>query len=179
MAKIYRNSPVIGDGGLQTKPGDNSQIVEFGQKLMDLPTVDIHDPEALAQRIDSYFSLCAIFDQKPGAAGLALSLGIDRRRLWEAARDRQSDHRSVNNMPPECRSLIKKAFMFLEYNWENLTQNFKLHPTAAVFLGINNFQYMDVKQVAIEQVEPADLLRQNNSIAEIEARIASLPLADE
>ena len=154
MAKQGQNSPVIGNNGLRTAPGDNSKIVAFGQALTNMKPVDVHDAKKLAQRVNEYFTLCSDCDMKPGVAGLALALSVDRRRLWEVSRNSASGNRVVKDMPEKCKTIIKKAYAFLEYTWESLTQDFKLHPTAAVFLGINNFGYSDVKQISVEQQLP-------------------------
>ena len=154
MTKRGSNSPTFGNAGLQVEPGDISKITVFGQTLMTLPKIDIHNAAQLEQRINDYFSMCVETDMKPAVVGLSLALGLDRRRLWEISRDVRTNHIPVRDIPNDCRELIKKAYTMLEFGWETLTMNFGMHPTAAVFLGINNFGYSDVKQISVEQQIP-------------------------
>ncbi len=135
-----RNSPVIGDNGLKTKPGDNAQYLGQGLEVMALPPIDLTKDHEIQDRINEYFSICAKWDVKPAVSGLGMALGLDRRRLWEIKADVEG--RNVN-ITQRGRDAIKKAYIFMENLWENYMLNYKIHPTAGIFLAKNNFGYKD------------------------------------
>ena len=87
-------------------------------------------------QLTSIFLLCAKWDVKPAVSGLSMALGLDRRRLWEIKAD--VEDRNVN-LTQRGRDIIKKAYGFMENLWENYMLNYKIHPTAGIFLAKNNF----------------------------------------
>ena len=143
------NSPVIGDNGIQTKPGDNSKYLNFSLAVSSMPPIDNTDTEQLTTRINEYFTLCAHQDMKPTVAGLGLAVGADRKTLWEwkTGGRRLSTHADI----------IKKAYQIMENLWEDYMQNGKINPTAGLFLGVNNYGYYDVKQINVTPTIEAPL----------------------
>jgi hypothetical protein len=135
-----RNSPVIGNNGLKTKPGDNAQYLGQGLEVMALPPINHANDEEVASRIEEYFSICAKWDVKPAVSGLGMALGLDRRRLWEIKTDVEDKNVKLT---PRGRDVIKKAYIFMENLWENYMLNYKIHPTAGIFLAKNHFGYKD------------------------------------
>jgi hypothetical protein len=90
--------------------------------------------------LTEYFQIHIDGDLKPTVAGMAMALGIDRRRLWEikaGVQDRNQD------LPTMTRDSIKKAYDFLETLWENYMHNGKINPVSGIFLAKNNFGYQD------------------------------------
>ena len=75
------NSPVIGDNGLMAEPGDNAKYVMLGMKLFNLPSIDLHDPMQVNDRLNEFFQIHAEADMKPTVSGMGMALGLDRRRL--------------------------------------------------------------------------------------------------
>lgn len=138
------NSPVIGDNGLMVNPGDNTMYLKQSLELMNLPTIDLHDVVAVQERINEFFNIMAKYDTKPTVAGMAMALGMDRRRLW-AIRNNQPTGGSgyTTALPPEVADSIKKAYLLMENLWENYMQNGKINPVSGIFLGKNNFGYQD------------------------------------
>lgn len=134
------NPALVGDKALQVNSGDNSQYLGHGLELMRLPPINADNEDEIINRIDEYFQLCEKWDVKPAVSGLAMALGIDRRRLWEIKTDYEG--RNVK-MTARARDSIKKAYIFLENLWENYMLNYKIHPTAGIFLAKNNFGYKD------------------------------------
>jgi hypothetical protein len=109
-------------------------------QLFNLPAIDLHQPELVQERLSKYFEIHFEADMKPTVAGMAMALGIDRRRLWEikaGVQDRNQD------LPYETRDSIKKAYDFLETLWENYMHNGKINPVSGIFLAKNNFGYQD------------------------------------
>lgn len=125
--------------------GDNAKYVSFGLALRNMPEINLDDPEAVFQRVNDYFKLCAENDMKPAVTGLGLALRLDRRRLWE-----------INNDVPNCirlcddsRYVIKGAYQFMEHLWENYMQNGKINPVSGIFLGKNHYGYQDKQEYVL------------------------------
>lgn len=139
--KTSRGNPaLVGDKAMKTNPGDNTQFLQHGLEVKNLPPINLANDEEVERRINEYFSICAKWDVKPAVSGLGMALGLDRRRLWEIKTDVEG--RNVG-LTARGRDAIKKAYVFLENLWENYMLNYKIHPTAGIFLAKNNFGYKD------------------------------------
>ena len=139
-----RNSPVIGDNGLMVKPGDNTKYLQQSLELMNLSDIDLHDPKAVQDRLNEYFGIMAKYDNKPTVAGMAMALGMNRHTLCAIRNDRVTGGSGYKTaLPPETALLIKKAYLLMENLWENYMQNGKINPVSGIFLGKNNFNYLD------------------------------------
>ena len=135
----YKNSPVIGDNGLNLEPGDNTKFLTIGMKLFNLPPIDLKDPVQVKDRLNEFFTIHAQADMKPTVAGMGMALGLDRRRLWEI----KVGNEKAYHLPTEVSDSIKKAYEYMEILWENYMQNGKINPVSGIFLGKNNFGYQD------------------------------------
>lgn len=146
-----RGSPVIGDNGIWATPSDNTNYLMQSLKIANLPMIDLHDPVQVQNRINEYFTIVAENGNKPTVAGLGLALnGMDRRRLWEIKTGIQSrGHDAGESLPLEVRDSIKKAYKIMEELWENYMQNGKINPVSGIFLGKNNYGYVDKQDVVI------------------------------
>lgn len=145
-----KNSPVIGDNGLQVKPGDNAKYLMVSMKLMELPDIDMTDVEQVRARLSEYFQIHADNDLKPTVAGMGLALnGMDRRRLWEIRTDAPTSNKWVVELPTAVKDTIKKAYKLMENLWENYMQNGKINPVSGIFLGKNNFGYQDKTEYVV------------------------------
>jgi hypothetical protein len=82
-------------------------------------------------------------DLKPTVAGMAMALGIDRRRLWEIKTGNFHTSKGLEDLPTLTTDSIKKAYDFLETLWENYMHNGKINPVSGIFLAKNNFGYQD------------------------------------
>lgn len=139
-----KNSPVIGDNGLMLNPGDNTKYLQQSITLMNLPAIDLYDPDAVKKRLDEFFAIMEKYDSKPTVAGMALSLGIDRRVLWAIRNDQPVNGQGWRySLPKTVSDSIKKAYLLMENLWENYMQNGKINPVSGIFLGKNNFGYQD------------------------------------
>lgn len=138
------NSPVIGDNGLDLAPGDNNKFAQKNLELFRLPKVDLMNNEAVLSRIDEYFAIMAKYDSKPTVTGLAMALGIDRRRLWEIKTQNFGNTMGTyTRLPEEVVETIRKTYDYLEIMWEDYMLNGKINPVSGIFLGKNNFGYQD------------------------------------
>ena len=143
------NSPMIGENGYLLEEGDNNKFTSMGLWLMNLPKIDVHDPEAVQKRLNDYFGYMASQDAKPTVAGMAMALGMDRRRLWEIKTGAQTTNRWIEDLPNEVKDSIKKAYSLMEYLWENYMVNGKINPVTGIFLGKNNFGYQDKQEMVL------------------------------
>lgn len=139
------NSPVIGMNGYDLEPGDNTKFLRLNMELFNMPSIDLHDEEAVTKRLDEYFMLYAKHDVKPTVAGMAMALnGMNRKTLWGITHDAPIGGRGNHStLPKNVTHVIKKAYFLLENLWENYATNGKINPVTAIFLAKNNFGYQD------------------------------------
>lgn len=140
-----RNSPLIGDNGLQLEPGDNQRFMDINISLFKMRNIDMTDVDQVEQRLADYFELYARHDVKPTVVGMALALnGHDRHWLWSVTHDAPIGGRgNREKLPTLVTTCIKRAYNMLENSWETYMQNGKINPVAGIFLGKNNFAYKD------------------------------------
>lgn len=143
------NSPVIGDNGMQVAPGDNSKYVGLTMELFKMPKIDLHDSEAVEVRLEEFFQLYYAADMKPTVVGMAMALGIDRRRLWEIKTGALVGGVTPIDLPTATLDSIKRAYNFMENLWEMYMQNGKINPVSGIFLGKNNFGYQDKTEMVL------------------------------
>ena len=129
------------DAALKVDDGDNTKYLMANVELMNMPDINIKDPEEVRQRINDYFKLYATYDMKPTVAGLGMALGLDRRRLWEIKTGNYTS--STPKLPSEVEDSIKKAYKLMENLWETYMNSGKINPVSGIFLGKNNFGYQD------------------------------------
>ena len=108
-----------------------------------MPKVDLYNPEAVQDRLEEYFRIHVEADIKPTVAGMAMALGIDRRRLWEIKSGAMIGGHTPIDLPTLTVDSIKKAYDFMENLMENYMQNGKINPVSGIFLMKNNFAYLD------------------------------------
>ena len=147
---------------VQTEPGDNRKYILHSLRLADLGKVDLTSTEEVAQRITTYFEICAEDDMKPSVAGLALSLDIDRTYLWEIRVGRKGKN-------PEVADTLKKAMQILDLQMVDYMQNGKINPVSGIFLMKNNFGYQDKQEVV---VTPNNPLGESKDTKELEEEYA-------
>lgn len=157
-----RNNPTgIGlpasKSSLMLEDGDNAKFTSMNLHFMNLPKIDLHDEKAVQDRLNEYFDFMIQNDMKPSVSGMAMALGLDRRRLWEIKTGNTQGSGALgglSSLPQEVTDLVKKAYQLLECLWEDYMLNGKINPMAGVFLGVNNYGYQDVKKVDVTPVLP-------------------------
>ena len=130
-------------GDLGQEPGDNTRIVQTNMKFFDMPRVDLYDSEAVRVRLGEYFQIYGEADLKPTVAGMAMCLGVDRRRLWDIKTGNYANVGGYKDLPPETVDLVKKAYDILETSMENYANAGKINPVMAIFMMKNHFGYQD------------------------------------
>ncbi len=130
-------------GDLGQEPGDNTRIVQTNMKFFDMPKVDLRDPDAVKQRLVEYFKIYGEADLKPTVAGMAMCLGVDRRRLWDIKTGNYVNVGGYRDLPEETVDLVKKAYDILETSMDNYANAGKINPVMAIFMMKNHFGYQD------------------------------------
>lgn len=143
-------------GDLGQEPGDNTRIVQTNMKFFDMPKVDLHDPEAVHERLCEYFRIYGEADLKPTVAGMAMCLGVDRRRLWEIKTGAAVGGTTMNDLPRETLDLVKKAYEILETTMENYANAGKINPVMAIFMMKNHFGYQDKTEYVLTPNQKQD-----------------------
>ena len=141
---------------LQTEPGDNTRIVMTNMKFFDMPKVDLYDSDAVRERLCEYFRIYGEADLKPTVAGMAMALGVDRRRLWEIKTGAAVGGAGKQNLPPETLDLVKKAYDILETSMENYANAGKINPVMAIFMMKNHFGYQDKTEYVLTPNQKQD-----------------------
>lgn len=161
MATKRNNPKGIGlptsTNSLTLDAGDNAKYTSMNLHFMNMPKIDLHDEVAVQNRLNEYFNLMVDSDMKPSVSGMAMALGIDRRRLWEIKTGNTQGSGAMgglSSLPQGVTDLVKKAYQLLECLWEDYMLNGKINPMAGVFLGVNNYGYQDVKKVDVTPVLP-------------------------
>lgn len=127
-------------------PGDMGKYMGNALEIYSLPPVDVTDAKAVDIRIGEYFNIVAKNGMKPSVAGMALALGVDRRRLWEMAQ-RETKGKDVSDA-------IKKGYLILNQLMEDYMQNGQINPVAGIFLMKNNFGYKDQQEMVLTPNNP-------------------------
>ena len=140
------HSPVIGDNGLMTKPGDNSRYATLVNSLSSWPRVDKTDVNALERRLSDYLIFCEHNDMKVGNMMCYLALGITR----EDARDWLAGTRGT----PEHMIFIKKVKAICGATRELLMQDWKLNPVTGIFWQKNHDGFKDIQDVVLTPNNP-------------------------
>jgi hypothetical protein len=146
IAKRKGNNPKDNFMQEHVKKGDNARYLRMARAAVDLPPIDIADPEQVSNRIGMYFDFCEQNDRKPSMLGIANWLGIDRTTLasWKRGEYRGTTHSH----------LIEKAVMVLEELWTDYMQNGLVNPVSGIFLGKVMFGYKDVQDYVITPNQP-------------------------
>ena len=131
------------------------QIMEQSLTLMNLPDIDLHNPEQVQERINYYFALVTGNGNRPTVAGLGLALnGMSRQQLWEIRTGNYRRESPTLGIPKTVSDIIKKAYKTMEELWENYMQTGRINPVSGIFLGKNNFGYQDKQDVVITPNNP-------------------------
>ena len=145
-------------GNDKLKPGDNARFLRHALTSLNMPPIDIHDSEQVAERINWYFLHCENDDMKPTVTGLSNALGIDRTTFYRWGTGDSKAGGTENG------NLIKRARAVLEELWEDYMLNGKINPVSGIFLGKNHFGYTDKQEVVVtpssplgEQTDPEEL----------------------
>ena len=145
--KKKRNRPDLQNYGADlVKPGDNSRYIRMAMTSIDLPPIDISDPQQVEKRIRDYFEFCEKNDTKPKVTAMANWLGVSRDTVnsWERGETRSSTHTDI----------IRKYKGLLEELWEGYMQDNKVNTVAGIFLGKIFFGYKEPTEIIVTPGTP-------------------------
>ena len=131
----YRNDTI------QTAVSDDVRSKIICHDMMVRRLGKLHNPNDITeveQRIETYLTLCMNNSVSPTVAGLALSLGIDRRTLWQWIEGVNGTIKS-----PEVKDTLKSVYSSIAAMYEEMLTEGKIIPVSAFFLMKNNHGYKD------------------------------------
>lgn len=143
---------------LSLEDGDNTKFMTVQMALLNLPDIDMENPEEVQNRLNEYFALYAQYDMKPTVAGMAIALnGHNRQWLYAVTHDVAAGGAGYKiALPPSVAVLIKKAYFLLENLWESYMNSGKVNPVAGIFLGKNNYGYQDKTEYVLTPNQQSD-----------------------
>lgn len=143
---------------LSLEDGDNTKFMTVQMALLNLPDIDMENPEEVQTRLNEYFALYAQYDMKPTVAGMAIALnGHNRQWLYAVTHDVASGGAGYKiALSPSVAVLIKKAYFLLENLWESYMNSGKVNPVAGIFLGKNNYGYQDKTEYVLTPNQQSD-----------------------
>lgn len=122
---------------------DPMEMLTVSIELYNMPKVDLHDADAVRQRIADFFAAYRRHGLRPTLAGMGLALGIDRRRLREIKTGAAVKNKTVQLMPAEVKGVIKDAYDMMEVLWESYMLSGRVNPVSGIFIAKNQFDYVD------------------------------------
>ena len=173
--KRGRGNPALTGDAITATPGENAKYIELALRIFNLPTIDLHDPDQVRDRLSEYFRIVNEYGSKPTVAGLGNALnGMDRQTLWEIRTGNYRRGKMPYDLPAESSDQIKKAYKMMEQLWEEYMQNGRINPVSGIFLGKNNYGYQDKQDIVITPNRPEEDYNANDI-----ANRYTLPAADD
>lgn len=152
MAK-KKNDLVSVENQLPTKEESaNTKALEHLLLLREIPKPNINSVVEVNNACKSYITLCVQNNQKPLVSGLAMVLGVPRKRLLDILSGKERS---------EARDTIEEYFGLLEAYDELALKEGKINAVAGIFLDKNNYGYTDGVQISVVKEEES-----NEAIAE-------------
>jgi hypothetical protein len=121
------------------RKGVNANNIIHAKRLSDLPRIAITDAEAVRERVDWYYQLCATDGIKPNLPGLALAFGMTRTGLMNAISDRR--------MPRDAAQAIGRGIAMLDEIVSEMTLGGRINPVAAIYFMNNWLGYKNASEV--------------------------------
>jgi len=153
LQKNSKHKKMTGVAALQLQPTidgqsptETAKTIRLSLASLDLPPINIADPEQVKNRIIQYLEFCEDNDRMPSLVGMANWLGVPRQTLQNWKR---GDLRSETHTP-----IIQQACTIMEEMLVEYFQKGKMNPAAGIFLLKNMFQYRDVQDVVVSPKNP-------------------------
>ena len=121
----------------------NKEMLNNLLTLYSLPRIDIHDPEAVRNRIEDYLKFMSEADMRPTTETLCVAIGISLRTLnrWATG---------ITNPTPEHKELAQSAKMLLNAVMSEYMMTNQINVVAGIFFLKNHFGYQDKTAVEVE-----------------------------
>ena len=162
IARKNRNSPVIGDNGIDTKPGDNAKYATVLMELASWDKPDKTDVIQLDNRFMEYLQYCASNDIKIGNQMAYLALGLNKDDVYDMEHGRK--------LGSSASEFIKKVKQICAGNRELLMQDGKVNPITGIFWQKN---YDAMKDVQDLQITASNALQPTMTMEEIAEKVKS------
>ena len=130
------------------EPGDMSRMIMDAMNLANMGPVDMHDPDAVEERINQALTYMIQHDMKPTVESLALAFNTNRMTLWRWREGVET------NIPERSRYAIKKAYSIMNQLLTQTMADGKINPIPAIFLLKNNHGYKDQTDVVVTPNNP-------------------------
>ena len=158
------NSPVIGDNGVNTKPGDNAKYAGVLATILRWGEVDKSDVNAIEGRFWKFVDYCKENDVRITNQVAYLAMGITKDDVynWENGVSRASEH---------C-DLIKKVKAFCSAYREMLGADGKLNPVTLVWWQKNYDGMVDRSEVVLTPKQP---LGEEPDVKTLSAKFDEIP----
>lgn len=143
--------------------GDMSRMITDAMNLANMGPVDMHDPDAVEERMNRAFMYMLEHDMKPTVESLALAFNTNRTQLWRWREGVET------NVPEGTRNVIKKAYNIMNQLLTQTMADGKINPIPAIFLLKNNHGYKDQTDVVVTP---------NNPLQDIDSETARKRLID-
>ena len=147
----------------------NDAMITLSLKVFDAPDVDLHNPEAVKQRVQSYFDQCSALGLRPGNMGLYASLGLSRQDVSDILAGRNK-----SKVSPACIDILQKAKQAMSVYREQLGSAGKINPVTLIFWQKNFDGLTDAQQIEISRAD--NRLNAVYSPEEIQRMIADIPV---
>lgn len=149
----------------QKEPGANTAALKHALAGFKQPRVDTRDPQAIAQRIESYLTYCMNNDVSPTVSGCTNWLGISN--------DTLSKWYSGASGSPEHQRVAARFYGILQDIWQTDMHEGNVNPVSGIFVGKAFYGYKDTQEIVIQQKESQEL-----SVADLIAESKRLPGAE-
>ena len=141
----YRNSPVIGDGGILIDEDERRHIVStlVRETMTTYKLPRVASDEELEQRLSDYFNTCAITGEHPTVEQLAQCTGYSIKTVWDWENGFNKGFSAATS------EIIKKAKSFLAVFDAKMVVAGKLNPVTYIFRAKNYYGLKDIQDVVI------------------------------
>lgn len=146
-------------------PTSTHAAIVFGKLLLGLEPIDFTDAKQAEERFHLFLELCDEHNLRPMVTGLAMAYGINRNQLQGIASGRK-ELQNYKGITPECRSIIRKSYEFLEYFLELKLETEKGNPVKWFFLAKNHFGYRDQSEQITRVIDETPRLADPQALAE-------------
>lgn len=157
----------------ETENVKTGQLVEHEMEIRNLPRIDLNDYDAIEERINLYFSLCAARNIKPSVNGVSAALKIDRRTFYRWGVG------ELRSREPRINEIVTSTYAMLQSLWEDYMQHGKINPVTGIFLGKNHFEYHDQSEVVLRPEDPLGSVTEQKEIQEKYVKMLDVPTMEE
>ena len=144
--KPHLKSPVIGDNGLNLKPGDNTRYTGIMLEIKSWGEVDTSDVQALQERFWKFVEFCGQADIRVTNMLAYFALGINK--------DTAGDWKHGRTRTPELSRFIKGVQDFCASYRELLGADGKLNPVTLIWWQKNYDGFVDKQEIVVSPNNP-------------------------